>query len=508
MFFEILGEVWGNVSMEANRHEIAGVPIVLRRKAEGQVWTARIKLEGNDRADFGRIERTTGCRDISSAIVVAHKLYYDAQNSPSKTISRRTGTPTFADVASAFLKHQREAANAGLIRLSRYERERTAIERHFVPALGEKPISDINSDDLSAFLAKRKNNDHLGQGYEEIVYARAGKTLSYRKVIGRASDETLRRERSVFSAIMKYASERGYLRSNERPAYPALVSDQERNRRPDFSPDAMVLLQKTSIARILAAKHPIHRRQRLMCHLRMMWIYLSGIRPQEASLIRVGDLEADRDRDGRETIIIDLRKAERLKNPRHRREVVALPELWPIVFRTMFSGCGYGREDFIFADTRRRALGPSNKIFRSLLSDVEKEAESEHMWVIHIDPHSPYYSLRHTFITERLYEGWDVGKVARHCGTSADMIERYYSHVNSRMERTRTREAGPYVVPLPEEIWSAEREDKKAAVYDFDLEFIYPPNDELNFDDLSPLEQKRWIEDGIEDAEKGIYQAK
>ncbi|NAZ92243.1 site-specific integrase [Vibrio toranzoniae] len=39
------------------------------------------------------------------------------------------------------------------------------------------------------------------------------------------------------------------------------------------------------------------------------------------------------------------------------------------------------------------------------------------------------YSCRHTFITKRLLEGKDINEIALVCGTSIDMIEKYYSDV-------------------------------------------------------------------------------
>ena len=43
------------------------------------------------------------------------------------------------------------------------------------------------------------------------------------------------------------------------------------------------------------------------------------------------------------------------------------------------------------------------------------------------------YSLRHTYITWQLLNGTSMYAIARQCGTSAAMIEQYYSHVKPEM---------------------------------------------------------------------------
>ncbi len=43
------------------------------------------------------------------------------------------------------------------------------------------------------------------------------------------------------------------------------------------------------------------------------------------------------------------------------------------------------------------------------------------------------YSLRHTYITRRILENRPVNLIAKQCGTSAEMIERNYSHLTPRM---------------------------------------------------------------------------
>ncbi len=45
------------------------------------------------------------------------------------------------------------------------------------------------------------------------------------------------------------------------------------------------------------------------------------------------------------------------------------------------------------------------------------------------------YSLRHTYICLRLMEGADIYQIAKNCGTSVEMIEKYYAaHIKTQLD--------------------------------------------------------------------------
>jgi len=44
------------------------------------------------------------------------------------------------------------------------------------------------------------------------------------------------------------------------------------------------------------------------------------------------------------------------------------------------------------------------------------------------------YAIRHGFITRALYAGVPIFALARHCGTSTQMIERTYGHVIAQLQ--------------------------------------------------------------------------
>ena len=497
-----LGKVWG--SMDILKHEIQGLPrghsITLRRKVEGQVWTARIKT-GKAVAvrDFGRVERSTGFRDLEPAITEAHRLYNELLEHPKRANQRRRRSGlSFSDLVTLFLENEKSRCDAGEISQAQYEREKISLQRHFVPEFGARSIRTIAKSDLADFLTRRRQNLHRADEDNEIVYERGGKTLRYRKRSSKPTAETLRRERSGFNALVNWAIDNNHLSEDEAPRYPTLKGASAR--RPHFSPEAIQMLQHVSIKRILNTQHPKRRRERIMCHLRMMTMYLTGCRPQEVAALRFRDIDPCVNHAGEATAKVYVRPG-RLKHPKHIRAVIAQPQ-----FNQIFPHCwptevGFSDEDFLFAGPDREMLGPCNGSFKELVKAAACEVRPD-IAAARIDEASVYYSLRHTFITERLYEGMDVGKVARLCGTSIEMIQDHYDHVRTEIEQSarigRTGH-GPYVVPIPSNIWHDDENGWRAL--DFYEEFRDPPPESDHELDISPEERDRIVREFVEDEE-------
>src|SRR5260221_4470638 len=211
--------------MDGNKYEIRGLAprhsIVLRRKGAGQVWTARIQVPRDEcRHDVGRVERSTGFRDLDPAIAQAHRLHYEILN-PSRTVSpaESNGALTFSEAVELFLRRQKEKTESHELSVAEYERERISLLRHFVPEFGARPIKEITKRQLSTFRTKRLQNGHRPESASEIVYQRGGETLRYQRALRTPSNETLRRERSAFHALMAWAVEEGYITTDDAPSY-------------------------------------------------------------------------------------------------------------------------------------------------------------------------------------------------------------------------------------------------------------------------------------------------
>lgn len=110
-----------------------------------------------------------------------------------------------------------------------------------------------------------------------------------------------------------------------------------------------------------------------------------------------------------------------------RRRVNCLPEAVGVIgdLRALL-------REFGFSTTGRASLWPSlttggavadfNRSFKGALAKIGLGKAGREQ---------PLYCLRHTYITLQLLDGVQIGFLAINCGTSAEMIERYYSCVKS-----------------------------------------------------------------------------
>jgi integrase len=106
--------------------------------------------------------------------------------------------------------------------------------------------------------------------------------------------------------------------------------------------------------------------------------------------------------------------------------------------------------------------------FSILFSELKKEISDDL-----IEKNLKMYSCRHTFITNQLKRGANINIVAKHCGTSVEMISKHYNHLLSIMKPTELLEEGYnvetkyQVVPEPDigffDVLALEKENEKLS---------------------------------------------
>jgi len=449
-----------------NQVQLDDIPVTLRRKGEGKVWTARINLPGKGK-DGGRVEHSTETKKLSEAIPKANQLYGKLHH---KVVDRREApvSPKFEEVCAEFIKQCegdvalfQKAMELGdkielgdkegtLMKPWRLSRIETTLNRHYLPHFKGERIDSLRTKAIKDHLKWRKRR-HLKESPTAISYMRDDVSISYVPKVKGVTVETLRKERQDFRLLIQFCIDKGYLPENHFIHWPPLTG--KMNRRKDLLPEEMKKLQQISIERILATASPERRFTRWQCHMRMMWIYLTGLRPQEVARLRYRDLKTFTDTDviGEESVRPVL-KPEHLKNPAHERTVVPLPGFADIVQMTMWPNSGYLGSDYIFRTPEGELATGADKVFKRLLKAAKINGGNVSGYSL--------YSLRHTFITERLYEEMDIGKLSRWTGTSITMIERYYNHVDSEEEMSAKKEEekpklySPIIVPVPAAVHS------------------------------------------------------
>lgn len=121
--------------------------------------------------------------------------------------------------------------------------------------------------------------------------------------------------------------------------------------------------------------------------------------------------------------------------------------------------------------------------FSTLFNEFRKEIIDDL-----IEKNLKMYSCRHTFITNQLKRGANINIIAKHAGTSVEMIGKHYNHLLSIMKPTE----------LLEESYDVETKYKILPKVDYDLMFenieaMEKANEELR--DMTLEEQKQYLID-------------
>ncbi len=190
--------------------------------------------------------------------------------------------------------------------------------------------------------------------------------------------------------------------------------------------------------------HPVNRYNLALTYSITILVANSGIRPVEVVKLKWGDLklEADPvDHDYFYTVIHirdEVSKVKKYRDCITRDYQESYDRLMEFKYEwERFFGRTPTDEDYIFASSSRKALKEGKSVpckphqsIRNLLMKLKKpDGESIYCETVrNVEVPRTLYSFRAMFITERLKEGMDAFTLARACGTSIEMIEKYYDH--------------------------------------------------------------------------------
>ncbi|EME72042.1 hypothetical protein H261_00645 [Paramagnetospirillum caucaseum] len=432
----------------ANEFRFEDIPVILRKKQGRAIWTARITIAPAPGAfsinnDGNRLERSTGESDLDRAKDKARQLYAALNYRVERGESLHP--KAFSGLVTEYLRWLDERVRLGLVKTYFRSRVSTTLERYFAPYFGDRLIDTITSADLVRYHEWRESYASDYQGKAFIKYERQGKELirPFTPVV--PGPATLRKERQQFYHFMEFAASRGYIRAEGIPRFKRLSGSG--SVRLAFTPDEIERLQKVSAARCRKHLHAIQRRAMVINHYRMLALYLTGLRPVEASRLRFRDLISGADKAGEISYLVRLRP-EHLKRAdvrKHIRTVTPQSGFRSVIDNLKkayhhFDEHEVTEDDFVFHDKDRTPNRNTAKPFVELL-DAAKFARGARY-----KSHYALGSFRHTFITDRLYERQDLGFVSRWTGTSIEMIDRHYSHVLSEMEHQEPRPPNTVVV--------------------------------------------------------------
>ncbi|MDO8608661.1 MAG: tyrosine-type recombinase/integrase [Phaeospirillum sp.] len=303
---------------------------------------------------------------------------------------------------------------------------RGILDRYLFPFFGNKIISLIKPKDIAQYHSWRKEYWSTGPGkdIEFITYSRDGQTLKRPAIHRTPSLATLAREDVALRGVIQKAISLGYANNYEVLKFKsASIGD---NSRGALSREQYQKLVAASWERSMLVPNgqTLYYRQLLAVYIQFM--VMTGLRPGEARRLRFMDIK-----DG--YVVLQESKTKV-------RKVVGVAGFSGIIsFLHDVHQALYGRDvrdeednpfprptDYLWRDYQKdEPIHDFKRSFNELLAYCGITHDEHQNGKITI------YSLRHTYAHFRIVYGGvnDVYLLAQNMGTSVQMIEKYYGHL-------------------------------------------------------------------------------
>ena len=162
----------------------------------------------------------------------------------------------------------------------------------------------------------------------------------------------------------------------------------------------------------------------------------TGMRPPEAKNLRWRDVAIRADDQGRKFVVLHVRGKDKF------RHLVAAGNVADYLERIRAIGKATEPDDFVFTTSTGK---PASTLYGSLIKKLLTESG---LLRSSSGSQRSTYCFRHTYATFRLTEGVDVYFLSKQMGTSVQMIEDHYGHINPVKNAERILQGLPGWEPI------------------------------------------------------------
>ena len=368
-------------------HDIRGDgSIVLYKRPDRKrpKFIVRIKVDGHR----GYIVKSSKTHDLQIAIRTAERMFYDYESRVKNDLPIQSYTfqKLFNEWKPRYIR-----LNENSDRSRKYIKDNPdLIERHFLEYARTTLVSEINERFIEEYFEWRSN--------------RGSK---------RPTGSTYHHERTVLNNIFQYAVREGHMKFQLLIKIPSNKSQP----RPDISLKDYRKITRGMEKDLKESIDDRIRRSRLYLHQYILILSNTGIRKGEARGVTWGDIQPAKDLEGKSMVIINV------TGKTGSRMVVSNPsatEYLKRLFdqRTKETGRNPPKGELVFCKPNGEPLGDLKAPFERYLKKTGTLEVGGQKRTI--------YSLRHTYITMRLSHGTPIYFLAMNCGTSVEMIEKFY----------------------------------------------------------------------------------
>jgi integrase len=363
----------------------------------------------------------------------------------------------FSQVAEDYLATQKERAETGGISEARAKNIESAI-RTLNLYVGSSQIHLVGQDKWNSYPTWRRRQERRvkedKKGTQRKGVASPSDQEQKKKVTKpwRVSDWTIRAEMTVFRSIMAYAASKKYIPESQ--IFKGKLHS-AKERREEFTREEYRALHTKGRAWMRKARTRASKWYREITYNFMLVMCNTGMRPPEAKNLRWRDVtittvrKETRGRENKNEEILlgqnqgkaggpEAANKEQGKKVEEQRKIVILNVRGKDKFRRLVAPSNAaeyleriraiakvtGPDDHVFTTHNGK---PNRALYAFLIKDLITDAK---LLIGPLGSERSTYSFRHTYATLRLSEGVDVYLLAEQMGTSVQIIQDHYGHIN------------------------------------------------------------------------------
>jgi integrase len=362
-------------------------------------WTAVIRI-GNE-----ELRKTTGKCDLNEATVVALSMEVEALVKVKLGYSIKN-IPSFSDMARKVI----DGINADSNSKANDQAVVAAIENYLIPYFGKKSVSKILRPEIYAFYLWREQST------------------------GRQISSTQRSNTdNAFRRIFNLACDLGYIQQSNIPILPKPKIARANPRRHFKKEIVRRIFSPTNLDSFISKSRTIKALEnRTFFQYYIGFLFLTGIRPGEETInLKYRDISFHND-DSRERCVANVTSGKTRSYSNGRGifvDEVALKILTNAMksshihsdLESIRAASASSADDYIFAIYSKEGVARRpdfTDVMDQYMSHLELNGEGYTL-----------YSFRHTYITFKLLNNISAYDVAKQCGTSEFMINKFYDHV-------------------------------------------------------------------------------
>lgn len=405
------------------------------RKYKSEYWYAAFKIPG-----MKAIRKSLKVLSRHDAEIIAEEMYFDLIQKSRRGLS--LSKKSFKNVAAAYLADLEKKVNAESnleqarqrYKSSLLNQKKHIVEKYLNAFFESKVIQDISDYDVEDFKHWRKTYWTSGEGskIKLVEYDRDGRKVRRRKTRREMTEpnwNTVNKELTTLRQIFEFARLKRLISDKEIPTIKNVSKPRQQDKlRPSLSDVEVKHLLNTLVSRYKSQTNPKHKRShKLLIHY-ISWMCLTGMRVSEAKNLKIKDCKIY-DKLGKEYLRVFVHGKGKS------RELIALDEAITVLNKLIYlhksnaklHGWRFNTDLPLFIDQYGKQVNSFSKsldralLDADLLHDVYKSKRSAG-------------SFRKYYITHALLIGnINYFELAKQCGTSVGVIEKYYASIDVTM---------------------------------------------------------------------------